>query len=73
MGNRLKRKRSYLVWVHPSVLVMCAFAFDTISFHVYYGYRHVDLQFSHSVQKCSHSVTFLSINVLSRQRGILFV
>lgn len=25
MGNRLKKKRSYLVWVHPSMLVMGRF------------------------------------------------
>lgn len=27
MGNRLKKKRSYLVWVHPSMLVMGVFLF----------------------------------------------
>lgn len=47
-------KRSCLVQIQPSVLVILAFPFDTLSLHSYHGSKHIALQFSvfFSVCRC---------------------
>lgn len=44
-----KEKKSRLVQVHPSVLVMHTSPFYITSLHICHGCRHIDLQFFNSI------------------------